>query len=357
MTLVGAQPAWLDVVEKHNEREFSRQDATAHDEPVRSHANGSASNGAPKREKGQAAEKPETGREGKGANRSSQARDRPENGAHDGSSSSDRKARTDERCSSTCGTSPESPGDCACERREADADAGQQKYLLVQKTEQAAEKPVAKVAERSAVDTVYEFLATDVNYVLLGDLQSSAGHPSFQPQPRPKPPPKPKCAPEERMLIHNLLRTLDLRELDTPEVEARLVRTIRLLAACGYHWDDIVTVMTHAAIYFPTIRSSVVSQTTGWDHEEVINVLIVLIYLAHAFALDETCPISHWHRWIFRNYCSLPTLNMVVIRVLQLQKFHLCITRKEWKGVSRELTNGRGEKRLGSGKKEDAPGP
>jgi hypothetical protein len=95
----------------------------------------------------------------------------------------------------------------------------------------------------------------------------------------------------------------------------------------------------------------VVSQTTGWDHEEVINVLIVLIYLAHAFALDETCPISHWHKWIFRNYCSLQTLNMVVIRVLQLQKFHLCITRKEWKGVSRELTLNRVEKR--SGKKED----
>ena len=36
--------------------------------------------------------------------------------------------------------------------------------------------------------------------------------------------------------------------------------------------------MTHAAIYFPTIRSSVVSQTTGWDHEEVSHSAVILTW-------------------------------------------------------------------------------
>jgi hypothetical protein len=205
----------------------------------------------------------------------------------------------------------------------------------------ASAASLAVPEERPLVDKVYDFLAVDMNYVLLGDMRPQAGHPSFAHE-KPKPTAKTtKFSPEERLVCSNLLRHLDLRELaQNPKVESRLARTMHLLQACGYPWEDIVTVFAFAAIYFPSIRQTVCRHTHGWDADEVINVLIILIYLSHTFCFDETCPIGHWHRWIFRNYCSLDTLNLVVVRVLQLRGYNLTVSRKEWRGVCFVLQKG-----------------
>jgi hypothetical protein len=197
--------------------------------------------------------------------------------------------------------------------------------------------------EKPLVDTVYEFLVNDVDYVLVGNMGTSAdGHPTFQPKPRAGP--KSRCSPEEHTLCLNLLRQLefngDLESTEMERLEWKLTRCFRLLNSCGYPFDDIVTVVAFAAIYFPSIKASVCSHTGGWDNDEVANVLVVLIYISHAFAFDETCPIGHWHAWVVRSYCSLQTLNLVVLRILQLRRFHLCVTRKEWRGVSFALKKG-----------------
>jgi hypothetical protein len=197
--------------------------------------------------------------------------------------------------------------------------------------------------EKPLVDTVYEFLVNDVDYVLVGNMGTSAdGHPTFGPRPRAGP--KSRCSPEEQLLCVNLLRQLeftgDMQSVETERLEWKLTRCFRLLNSCGYPFDDIVTVVAFAAIYFPSIKASVCSHTGGWDNDEVANVLVVLIYISHAFCFDETCPIGHWHAWVVRSYCSLQTLNLVVLRILQLRRFHLTVTRKEWRGVSFALKKG-----------------
>lgn len=195
---------------------------------------------------------------------------------------------------------------------------------------------------KQLVDTVYEFLVNDVDYVLVGNMGTSAdGHPTFGQRPRAAP--KSRCSPEEQLLCVNLLRHLEFGEIDGTSMdrtEWKLTRCFRLLNSCGYPFDDIVTVVAFAAIYFPSIKASVCSHTGGWDNDEVANVLVVLIYISHAFAFDETCPIGHWHAWVVRSYCSLQTLNLVVVRILQLRRFHLSVTRKEWRGVSHVLKKG-----------------
>lgn len=196
--------------------------------------------------------------------------------------------------------------------------------------------------DKPLVDTVYEFLVNDVDYVLVGNMGTSAdGHPTFGPRPRAAP--KSRCSPEEQLLCMNLLRHLEFTEMESSEMERtewKLTRCFRLLNSCGYPFDDIVTVVAFAAIYFPSIKASVCSHTGGWDNDEVANVIVVLIYISHAFAFDETCPIGHWHAWVVRSYCSLQTLNLVVLRILQLRRFHLSVTRKEWRGVSFVLKKG-----------------
>jgi hypothetical protein len=196
-------------------------------------------------------------------------------------------------------------------------------------------------SDKPLVDTVYEFLVNDVDYVLVGSMGTSAGHPTFGQRPRAGP--KSRCSPDEQILCVNLLRQLEFGDMEATEMERiewKLTRCFRLLNSCGYPFDDIVTVVAFAAIYFPSIKASVCSHTGGWDHDEVANVIVVLIYISHAFAFDETCPIGHWHAWIVRSYCSLQTLNLVVLRILQLRRFHLTVTRKEWRGVSFALKKG-----------------
>lgn len=187
------------------------------------------------------------------------------------------------------------------------------------------------------IDTMYRFLSREVDYVLLGDMTTVAGHPTFQQKRKPKY----QSSPEELRLCANLLRHLDLVDLDRDGVlSAKVLRCERLLLSCGYDWKDVVSVFAHAALYFPSIRASVLAQSASWDGEEVRNVLCVLIFLAHAFLLDETCPIRIWHKWLFKDYCTPATLNTVVLRILELRRYRLVVSRKEWRGVSSALTRG-----------------
>jgi hypothetical protein len=225
--------------------------------------------------------------------------------------------------------------------------ANQETESTVASCVSAGESAVSKTRadrqkEKPLVDQVYDFLVNDVDYVLAGSMGMSAdGHPTFGQRPRAGP--KSRCSPEEQLLCVNLLRQLefvDMESADLERIEWKLTRCFRLLNSCGYPFDDIVTVVAFAAIYFPSIKASVCSHTGGWDKDEVANVMVVLIYISHAFCFDETCPIGHWHTWVVRSYCSLQTLNLVVLRILQLRRFHLTVTRKEWRGVSFALKKG-----------------
>eukprot|EP00441_Pelagodinium_beii_P024060 CAMPEP_0197676708 /NCGR_PEP_ID=MMETSP1338-20131121/87247_1 /TAXON_ID=43686 ORGANISM="Pelagodinium beii, Strain RCC1491" /NCGR_SAMPLE_ID=MMETSP1338 /ASSEMBLY_ACC=CAM_ASM_000754 /LENGTH=90 /DNA_ID=CAMNT_0043257427 /DNA_START=505 /DNA_END=773 /DNA_ORIENTATION=+ len=59
---------------------------------------------------------------------------------------------------------------------------------------------------------------------------------------------------------------------------------------------------------------------------EVGNVLATLLFIAHCFVQDETCPLNVWHKHLFKKYCSLKVLNAAVMRLLELCRYKLRIT-------------------------------
>jgi hypothetical protein len=66
------------------------------------------------------------------------------------------------------------------------------------------------------------------------------------------------------------------------------------------------------------------------DGQEVANVMVALMFIAHSYIQDETCPLWVWHEHIFQKYCdSIKRLNAVVVRLLEIRRYRLRVDRKE----------------------------
>lgn len=122
--------------------------------------------------------------------------------------------------------------------------------------------------------------------------------------------------------VYLLSRFLELASLyDTPsdiddESLKLLLRVLRFLHLCDYSAVDICSILAHASVYFRDVYEVCGAQM---DADEVGNVLATLIFIAHCYVQDETCPMHVWHRHIFREYCPLNTLNEAVVRLLQIR--------------------------------------
>eukprot|EP00812_Abedinium_dasypus_P010975 NODE_455_length_1551_cov_314.905749.p1 GENE.NODE_455_length_1551_cov_314.905749~~NODE_455_length_1551_cov_314.905749.p1 ORF type:complete len:236 (+),score=48.47 NODE_455_length_1551_cov_314.905749:55-762(+) len=100
-----------------------------------------------------------------------------------------------------------------------------------------------------------------------------------------------------------------------------LLRALKLLRRCNYSFEDICCILTHASVYFHDADALCGSHM---DASEVGNVLVTLMFIAHSYVQDETCPLHIWHQHLFRKYCpSLRTLNAAVIRLLEIRRFKL----------------------------------
>eukprot|EP00439_Symbiodinium_sp_Y106_P002610 s853_g1.t1 len=68
---------------------------------------------------------------------------------------------------------------------------------------------------------------------------------------------------------------------------------------------------------------------------EAAHVCVLLIYLAHSFLLDETCPLRSaemvWQQHIFKKYCNLKVLDAALYRIFKMRDFRLRITEAEEK--------------------------
>jgi len=128
------------------------------------------------------------------------------------------------------------------------------------------------------------------------------------------------CADDVRLLS----RFLELARL--PDVEGECVklclRAIKLLRLCDYSLEDIASTLAHASSYFLDAYGLCGSHM---DASEIGNVLVTLMFVAHCYIQDETCPLRVWHQHLFRKYCPLKTLNSAVIRLLEIRKYILRI--------------------------------
>ena len=56
------------------------------------------------------------------------------------------------------------------------------------------------------------------------------------------------------------------------------------------------------------------------------NIAVILCFMAHVFVHDESCPLHCWHKFLFKRYCSLRTLNMALLRTMDLLNWDLRVS-------------------------------
>jgi hypothetical protein len=105
-----------------------------------------------------------------------------------------------------------------------------------------------------------------------------------------------------------------------------LMRTLDMLRRCRYPLEDICTVVAHATFYFSEVQKQCGSVQ---DSKELGNVLVLTLFVAHSYALDEVCPLRTWHRYLFKDYCTVKSLNAAVVRLLQLFGYKLRVPDEE----------------------------
>lgn len=96
------------------------------------------------------------------------------------------------------------------------------------------------------------------------------------------------------------------------------LKCLRMLHLCGYHRNDIVLVVAHASSYLS--RLMITLEQAGkppMEIHELTHVFSALLYVAHSYVLDESCPLRVWHKHLFTKYCSVRTLNSAVFRLLE----------------------------------------
>jgi len=99
-----------------------------------------------------------------------------------------------------------------------------------------------------------------------------------------------------------------------------LLGAIELMHRCSYELQDICSVLAHACVYFSDIYTLCGSKMSQREKD---HVLVSLIYLAHTYVLDVSCPLRHWHRHLFRQYCDIKTLDKAILRLMKHRKYIL----------------------------------
>lgn len=106
-----------------------------------------------------------------------------------------------------------------------------------------------------------------------------------------------------------------------------VLQGVRLMHLCDYDYADVVLVLGYATVYFRSTFSSIGKKMSP---NEAAHVVVLLIYLAHSFLLDETCPLRIWQKHIFRKYCTLKVLDAALFRLFQMRPgFKLRISDEE----------------------------
>jgi len=105
-----------------------------------------------------------------------------------------------------------------------------------------------------------------------------------------------------------------------------VLQGVRLMHLCGYDYSDVVVVLAHASVYFKGVLVTLGDRMTA---DETAHVVMLLVFLAHCFVLDENCPLRCWQKYIFRKYCTLKVLDAATFRIFQMRDFRLRVSEQE----------------------------
>lgn len=85
--------------------------------------------------------------------------------------------------------------------------------------------------------------------------------------------------------------------------------------------------MAHASYYYD--KSHCIASNV--DLEEIGYTVVLLIFIAHCYVEDETCPLKVWHKHIFRYYSPMSILNMALVKIMELHDYKLRMPEEELK--------------------------
>jgi len=143
-------------------------------------------------------------------------------------------------------------------------------------------------------------------------------------------------------LLNAFLELCKVPEVDEGSVKLVLL-AIRFLRGCEYSAIDIRSIMAHASAYFADVFTHCGDVMCP---AEVGNVLVTTMFLGHSYIQDETCPLSVWHRHLFKGYCSLKTISDAVLQVMVIRRYVLRLSDEELSERSSALLPGKGSPRL-----------
>lgn len=103
---------------------------------------------------------------------------------------------------------------------------------------------------------------------------------------------------------------------------------IRLMHLCDYNYSDVVVTLAYTSVYF---RSTFQAIGHKMSCTEAAHVCVLLMFLAHSYVLDETCPLRCWQKHIFKKYCTLKVLDAALFRLFQIRHFKLRISEADEK--------------------------
>lgn len=126
-------------------------------------------------------------------------------------------------------------------------------------------------------------------------------------------------------LVYTFLELASVGEIGAKAVKL-LLAAIRLLHLCSFEVHDICSVLAHASSYFHDIDALCGSRMS---QQEKGHILVALIYLAHTYVLDISCPLRFWHQHLFRNYSSIKQLDKAVMRLLMLRRYILRVEEED----------------------------
>jgi hypothetical protein len=141
-----------------------------------------------------------------------------------------------------------------------------------------------------------------------------------------------KPNPFDELLLEKVSRVLGERE-PSKLLRRKFLLLMRMLRCCDYEIYDLVTVVTHAMCYFEREPKRL---SHGMGEEEKTNVFILLCFVAHSFVLDEVCPLTTWHTYLFRDYCDVATLNHGLVTILRILAWQLRLRDSE-QSVARQM--------------------
>lgn len=120
-------------------------------------------------------------------------------------------------------------------------------------------------------------------------------------------------------LLSAFLELAEVRDIDGDSVKL-LLRALKLLHLCDYSSEDLCSFLAHSSSYFVDAYTHC---GVHMDECEVGNVLVTLMFIAHCYVQDETCPLHVWHQYLFQKYCPIRTLNAAIFRLLEIRHYIL----------------------------------